>query len=258
MYDEPYRWVEAIRNRREYLEEQLSAGSPIVALSFKDGVLLTTVGGGTSKLYEIYDLIAFGGVGHPADLEKLRNVVLDIAHIEGFNRSPLDVTVRRLMKFGLAPMVKQAFEEVLHAPYIAKIVMAEVNPTSGKALFFRLNYDGVFEEREQNMVLAGTPSLTRRMEEFLGRAGATASLPFGEALQVALRTWAVSGYTAPSEAETNEGAAPTATELDPILKKSLGGGLVEAVLLDRNQPGSSKYRTATEQEINASLEGWLR
>jgi proteasome alpha subunit len=179
MYDEPYRWVEAIRNRHEYLEDQLAAGSPIIALSFEHGALLVTVGSGTPKLYEIYDQIALGGIGHPADLEKLRNVVLDIAHVEGFNRSPADVTVRRLLKFGLAPMVKQAFEEVLHAPYIAKILMVEIVPT-GKPLFFRLNYDGVFEERENLMVLGSQPAQLRRMEGFLEKTGRPASLSWSE------------------------------------------------------------------------------
>jgi proteasome alpha subunit len=98
MYDEPFRWVEAVRNRHDYLEDQLSTGSPIIGLPYRDGALLATLGTGTPKLYEIYDQIALGGMGHPADLEKLRNVVLDVAHVEGFNRSPADVTLGRLMK----------------------------------------------------------------------------------------------------------------------------------------------------------------
>ena len=39
MIEEPYRWVEAIANRREYIETQLAPGSPIAALSFRDGIL---------------------------------------------------------------------------------------------------------------------------------------------------------------------------------------------------------------------------
>ena len=40
MIEEPYRWVEAIANRREYIETQLAPGSPIAALSCRDGILL--------------------------------------------------------------------------------------------------------------------------------------------------------------------------------------------------------------------------
>jgi len=246
MFEEPYRWVEAIRNRREYLEEQLSEGSPIVGVAFENGVLLATVSAGTPKLYEIYDQIAFGGIGHPADLEKLRNTMLDMAHVEGFNRSPVDVTVRRLMKFGLAPMIKQAFEEVLRAPYIVKIIMAEISSPSEKPLFFRLNYDGVVEEREKNLILAGSPETTRRMEAFLNAAGETAALPFKEALRVALRTWAVSEFPAGSEEEKKGALSPTADQLDPLLKKGLVGRSVEVALPDRTHPGTSKYRMVAE------------
>ena len=38
MIEEPYRWVEAIANRREYIETQLASGSPIVALGYRDGI----------------------------------------------------------------------------------------------------------------------------------------------------------------------------------------------------------------------------
>lgn len=258
VYDEPYRWVEAVRNRRDYLEEQLSAGSPIVSLPYENGVLMATLGAGTSKLYEVYDQIAFGGIGHPADLEKLRNVVLDAAHVEGFNRSPVDVTVRRLMKFILAPMVKQAFEEVLHAPYIAKIVMAEIGILSGKPLFFHLNYDGVFEEQERGVVLAPTAPMSERMAAFLNAAGETHSRSLKEALQIALRTWAVSQLPADLEAEKKAAASPTPKELDPLLKRSLESHTLEAALLDRTQPGSSKYRTLSHDEIEQALKGWLK
>lgn len=258
VYDEPYRWVEAVRNRRDYLEEQLSAGSPIVALPYENGVLMATLGTGTPKLYEIYDQIAFGGIGHPADIEKLRNVVLDAAHVEGFNRSPADVTIRRLMKFILAPMVKQAFEEVLHAPYIAKIVMAEIGIPSGKPLFFHLNYDGVFEEQERGVVLAPTALIGERMGTFLSAAGETDSLSIRKALQTALRAWAVSQLAIDLEAEKQAGAPPPPEALDPLLKRSLESHTLEAALLDRTQPGSSKYRTLSEEERGQALKGWLK
>ncbi len=220
--------------------------------------MMAALGAGTPKLYEIYDQIAFGGIGHPADLEKLRNVVLDAAHVEGFNRSPVDVTVRRLMKFVLAPMVKQAFEEVLHAPYIAKIVMAEIGILSGKPLFFHLNYDGVFEEEARGVVLAPTALMGERMKTFRDAAGETDSWGFKETLQLALRTWAISQLPTDLEAEKEGGAPPTPKELDPLLKRSLESHTIEVALLDRTQPGSSKYRTPSQEEIEKALKGWLK
>jgi len=118
MYEEPYRWIEAVANRRNYLDDQFIQGNPLIGVSFAQGILLLTFNRGTEKIYEIYDRIALGGMGHPADLEKLRYTLLDMAHVEGFQRSPADVTASRLMKNGLAPVIKQAFEEIFKAPHI--------------------------------------------------------------------------------------------------------------------------------------------
>ena len=63
MYEEPYRWVEAVGNRRSYLDKQFKQGSPVVALSYEAGILLATVSKGTPKLYEIYDRIALAEWG---------------------------------------------------------------------------------------------------------------------------------------------------------------------------------------------------
>ena len=38
MFEEPYRWVEAVGNRRHYLDEQFQQGSPVVGLSYQDGL----------------------------------------------------------------------------------------------------------------------------------------------------------------------------------------------------------------------------
>ena len=167
MYEEPYRWVEAVGNRRQYLDDQFKQGSPIVALSYTDGILLLTFSRGTPKVYEVYDRIAIGGMGHPADLEKLRFQVLDMAHLEGFNRSPSDVTGTRLLKYGLAPTVKQAFEEIFKAPFIAKILLAELGRKKERDQFICIDYDGTFEEVSSFAVLAGSPSIQSRLMDYV-------------------------------------------------------------------------------------------
>ena len=65
MYEEPYRWVEAVGNRRHYLDDQLKEGTPVVGVTYEHGILLMTMSKGTPKLYEIYDRLALGGDGAP-------------------------------------------------------------------------------------------------------------------------------------------------------------------------------------------------
>ena len=65
MIEEPYRWVEAVANRREYIEHQLAGGSPMVALTYADGILFLTLSRERQKIFEIYDRIAMGAHGAP-------------------------------------------------------------------------------------------------------------------------------------------------------------------------------------------------
>jgi len=100
MTEEPYRWLEAVANRREYVRDQLKGGSPALAASLPDGILLLGVGGGQSKVFELFDRHALAGLGHPADIEKIRQAAIDAAHTEAFTRAPEDVSLRRLVGFG--------------------------------------------------------------------------------------------------------------------------------------------------------------
>src|SRR4029077_7221605 len=103
---------EAIANRREYIEHQLAGGSPIAALTYRDGIVLFTVGRDRQKIFEIYDRIAMGAIGHPGDLERLRMGAIELPGAEGFARSADDVSLRRLVTYSLSPSLKAAFEQI--------------------------------------------------------------------------------------------------------------------------------------------------
>src|SRR5438552_10444806 len=138
MIEEPYRWVEAVATRRDYIEMQLATGSPVVALGYSEGILLLTVG--QQKLFEIYDRIAMGAIGHPGDIERLRMAAIELASTEGFTRSVADVSLRRLAHYSLSPVMKSAFEQVYGPPYLARLLFAEIVSGPKADLFFRIDY----------------------------------------------------------------------------------------------------------------------
>ena len=37
MFDEPFRWMEAISTRHSYVQEKLKKGQPVLAVPYKDG-----------------------------------------------------------------------------------------------------------------------------------------------------------------------------------------------------------------------------
>ena len=253
MIEEPYRWVEAVTNRREYIETQLAMGSPIAALAFSDGILFLTLGHTRQKLYEIYDRIAMGAIGHPGDIERLRMAAIELASTEGFTRSAADVSLRRLAYYSLSPMLKNAFEQIYGAPFLARMLFAEIGERVEHDLFIRIEYDGsiatngasLAEARQNFAALSGTRASTDLMESYLRKEhDPAASLP--DAIRVGLRAWTI-GRMALGEDGVRE--MPSDEALTAELEKLRSGAIVEAVVLERNATTAIRYRALEEGTI---------
>ncbi len=156
MTEEPYRWLEAVANRRDYVREQLKGGAPVFAASLPDGILLVGVGSGQSKVFELFDRHGLAGLGHPADIEKIRQAAIDAAHMEAFTRAPEDVSLRRLISFGLSPQLKTNFEQIYSAPFLVELLLVELGNEPAKDLLFRLHFDGSFQMQIGGIVTAAS------------------------------------------------------------------------------------------------------
>src|SRR5256714_7014069 len=230
MIEEPYRWVEAIATRRDYIEMELATGSPVVAVGYADGILLFTVG--QQKLFEIYDRIAMGAIGHPGDIERLRMAAIELASTEGFTRSAADVSLRRLAYYSLSPLLKTAFEQVYGAPYLARMIFAEVGATPDADLFLRLEYDGAIAANgpasetkpPRFSVISGSARSTELMEDLLRREH-DADGGLNRAMKVALDAWSVGSMGA---SEENEKEIPSPEELLKHRQEKLMSATVEA------------------------------
>jgi proteasome alpha subunit len=254
MLDEPYRWAESVANRREYLEDQLRGGSPVVGVPYDDGALLLTVGRGGRKVFEVYDRAAFSAIGHPADIERLRLAAIDMAHLDGFTNASSDVSLQRLVNFGIAPLVKGAFDEMFRAPYTVRTLMAEIGPARGVS-FFTVEYDGSFERWEGSAAIAGTGRAAEAMRAHLERAG-TDGRGLTDALDLALRAWAVGRRAARVEGEgkeVDEGTEPGDPEIGETLREECRTHAVEAAVLERSRPGRSKFRRVDDEALTAAV-----
>ncbi len=258
LLDEPYRWAETVANRREYLEDQLRGGSPAVGVPYDDGVLLFTFGRGQRKVFEVYDRVAFAAIGHPADIERLRLGAIDMAHVDGFTNSADDVSLQRLVNFGIAPLIKQAFDEVFRAPYIVRVLMAETGPSSG-ACFYTVEYDGAFERAERFAVIGGTDRAAKAMRACLEAAG-TGRRGLTEALDLALRTWALGrkvGRAEEDEKDLSEPSPLSDREVGEVLREEARTLTAEAAALSRSRLSKSKFRALTDDEIGAAMAKYL-
>jgi len=189
MTEEPYRWLEAVANRREYVREQLKGGTPVLGASLPDGILLLGVGVGQSKVFELFDRHALAGLGHPADMEKIRQAAIDAAHVEAFTRAPEDVSLRRLVGFGLGPQLKTNFEQIFSAPFLVELLLAELGPEPGRDLFFRLHFDGSYQTQFGGAIVAANdPEAEAAAQKWLTGA-IQAKTNRTEAADVLLQAW---------------------------------------------------------------------
>jgi proteasome alpha subunit len=240
MTEEPYRWLEAVGNRREYVREQLKGGSPVLAASLPDGILLLGVGGGNSKVFELFDRHALAGLGHPADIEKIRQAAIDAAHTEAFTRAPEDVTLRRLVSFGLSPQLKTNFEQIFAAPFLVELLLAEIGAEPEKDLLLRLHFDGSFQFQNGGVMIAASQPepeaeaqawLARELSGKTGRSVAADLLLQAWWCLVENKPW---GDALPKEPERQAG-----------WRAATAGKVVELGWLGRKTPRPARYEPLT-------------
>ena len=232
MTEEPYRWLEAIGNRREYIRDQIKGGTPVFALSRPEGILLLGIGPGQSKVFEIYDRHAFGALGHPVDIEKVRQAAIEAAHLEGFNRSARDVTLRRLISFALSTTLKNSFEQIFSPPLMVESLFTELGDNQVQDVLVRVHYDGNHRYEHNGIVVAFSDS--QREEEAANwlNKNLKPDASLAEVVSACLTAW--------QALMQNKSFAELNLPAEPMLK--LDGKPVEVALLDRKVSGPVHYR----------------
>lgn len=251
MLDEHYRYLAAVRDRREYVEDQLQKGSPVVGLRYNNGILILTIGKGQRKIFEIHDEIALGAVGHTADIERLRMIAIEAASVQAFQNSVDDVTLHRLTNFLLSPTIKHEFEAVFSAPTVAKLILAELK-NGGQ--FVALNYDGTSVTDRNAIVIAGSAEIEFTMRDHL--TDLSENLELDRAIELALETWAI-GRELSIESPEDDESEHFEIDLEKLrqtISESLKSGEIEAGVLEISRRSKSKFRLLSADETNLDEE----
>src|SRR6185503_2799286 len=178
------------------------------------------------------DRHAFAALGHPVDIERLRQAAIEAAHVEGFNRSGEDVTLRRLISFALSNSLKSSFEQIFSPPFIVESIFAELGNQPAQDVLVRVHYDGHHHYETSGVLVAGTD---RKYEEDAAgwlRRVLKPDDDLKRAAGLCLTAWQTMAETKPF-AELSAPAAPVLT---------IPGRTVEAAYLDRKASGSVHYR----------------
>ena len=253
----PYDWNESIQQRNEYIEDRLKDGSPVVALTYDGGLLLVSARQTQRKVYEVYDKLMFCAIGNQSDVEQIRRGAIDAAHQEGFQRSPDDVSVQRLVSFQLSPAIKRIYGDPFAQPIVLKAIFAELGKTTDRDLLMTLSYDGEFSTSPGMAVAAGTAYAEDRMREHLKSETGAGTPTLQAALRAAAYAWGVGMKHLESEDRADadystdgEGKSDVTTFIKEHLAK---GFIVEAGVLERNTTRESRFRLLSDGELSETL-----
>ena len=244
----PYDFQENLQQRAQYIRNRLRAGSPVIGISYDNGVLLLALKRRGRKVYEIYDRLMFSAIGNQADVENLRLAAIDFAHQEGFVRSPDDVTIQRVVGFALSPALKKAFGDPLTTPFVARALFAELHDAPERDQFYTLNYDGEFLPYERFAAIGGTQTAEEQAMRYL-EAQLTRLPTLESALPIALTAWGVA-YEAAQQEDVDAVSEDAARNR---LREMLGEAQVEVGILERQTLRENRFRLLPHEQLEPSL-----
>ncbi len=156
---------QVMKDRAEYAQKGIARGRSLVATSYNDGILIVAENPSRSlhKISEIYDRIAFGGVGKYNEYDQLRVSGVRHADTKGYAYSREDVDARSLAN--------------LYAQYLGNVFTHEMKPLEVEILvaelgtgaehpdqLYHIAYEGTISDEERFAVLGGdAETITERM-----------------------------------------------------------------------------------------------
>ena len=162
-----------IKDRSDYARKGISRGKSVVALEYADGILFLAENPSATlhKISEIYDRIAFAGVGKYSEFEDLRIAGIRLADVRGYSYGREDVTAKTL-----ANAYSQALSTIFTTqmkPYEVEILIAQVGETPGENSMFHILFDGSVADEDRFVAMGGkSEELSDKLSSGY-RAGAT-------------------------------------------------------------------------------------
>lgn len=153
-----------MKEKADFARKGIARGRALIALQFVDGIVLVAENPSNNlrKISEIYDRIAFAGVGKYNEFDQLRISGVRHADLVGYQFSRRDVEGRSLAN-QYAQIMGQAFTHE-SKPLEVEILIAEVGIDASKDRLFHITYDGTVVDESKSCILGGdTESISARL-----------------------------------------------------------------------------------------------
>ncbi|MCU1378641.1 MAG: prcA, partial [Acidimicrobiales bacterium] len=178
---------QVMKDRADYARKGIARGRSLTALSYAEGILICAENSSNTlrKVSEIYDRIAFAGVGKYNEFDSLRIAGVRAADLKGYSYSREDVDARSLAN-QYAGMLGNIFTHEMK-PMEVEILVAEVGAGPDNDQLFHILYDGSVVDEKRFSVLGG------EAEAIAERLGAVRDASADLATAVQAATSALSG-----------------------------------------------------------------
>ena len=157
---------QVMKDRADYARKGIARGRSLVALECADGIALVAENPSRTlfKISEIYDHIAFAGVGKYNEFQMLKIAGVRFADVKGFTYSREDVTANSIAT-AYAQTLGQVFTHEMK-PYEVEILVAAVGKTPEDSELFHILYDGTVMDEANYTVLGGqADAINERLKE---------------------------------------------------------------------------------------------
>ncbi len=214
-----------MKDRSEYAQKGIARGKSVVGIEYADGILFLAENPSATlhKISEIYDRIAFAGVGKYSEFEDLRIAGIRLADLRGYAYGREDVTARDLAN-AYSQSLSTIFTQQMK-PYEVEILVGEVGEEPGGNEIYRIKFDGSITDEHGSVAMGGkADALAARLKEAYAE---------GWDLATAVR----------------EGVRALAA----VEEREIPPRDIEAAVLDRTLRGRRKFRRLTDQEIASIL-----
>ncbi len=144
-----------MKDRADFARKGIARGRALVALQYDNGIALVSENPSSTlhKISEIYDRIAFAGVGKYNEFDQLRVAGVRAADIKGYQFSRQDVDARSLTN-QYAQILSQVFSEA-PKPMEVELLVAEIGIDKKSDRLFHVMYDGTVLDEHNFSVLGG-------------------------------------------------------------------------------------------------------
>jgi proteasome alpha subunit len=214
-----------MKDRSEYAHKGIARGRSVIGLEVADGLLFIAENPSATlhKISEIYDRIAFAGVGKYSEFEDLRIAGIRLADLRGYSYGREDVKAR-----DLANAYSQALSTIFTQqmkPYEVEILVGEVNGEVDGTSIYHVLFDGSVTDEHGFVAIGGhADDLTETLKDRYAT---------GWDLATAVKT-AVQVLGAPDS-------------------RTIEHDHIEAGVLERSQARRRKFRRLTDEEVTGFL-----